>query len=295
MDSEDEAVAAIAKHNWADLRAESLEDRGSAAYRKAVFTLAEEIAKRTRAVRELVDDVPLDESVRDTEAEKDEDDAPGVIDLLAAAEEAFPHLNEVMEVIGNDIQLIGSITEETGKLIDAAAERGAGLKPALTLTEQLARKLAEPAGRIERNGREYAVTLAALDPGVQTNLDLIEEREQAEDEVTFLRSVQEMAEAADQALDQLQGMVDEARAAAKLSRSLRGPLGRMQRGIQECSTDARSSRTGSPSEGAAGVWRRCAACVGVGVATVRLGSTRGLQSATCRWDPGPGFRGTGGP
>jgi hypothetical protein len=232
-DSNDEAIRAVAKYQWQDLREERLEDRNSADYRKAVSKLAEEIAKRAAAVTETVHDASDPEASLGTEDEDEELDAPGIIDLLASSEDAMPHLTEILEEFSQQIRTIGEMVTATTEANEAASARGQGIKAALVNTEKLARQLEAPTGKIEELGRDYAATLAELDPGIHARLDLIAESGEREDEHRqFLSVTRELAQTADEALGELETLVEGARSMAKLSRSLRSPLRRMQGGLQ---------------------------------------------------------------
>ncbi len=107
------------------------------------------------------------------------------------------------------------------------------MKGRLVQTERMAHTLSEPAIAIERLGHEYAVVLAALDPGVQTLLDLAAKSEpDAEGRAELLTVIQELATSADDALTGLSEMLAIGDETSKLSRSLRAPLNRIRKGLQ---------------------------------------------------------------
>jgi hypothetical protein len=230
-DSGDEAIRAVAKYNWEDLRDERLEDRDSSDYRKAVGRLAAELAKRVTVVTESVQDVPTrSDSEHDP---SDGDSGPGVLEHLAKSEDAMPHLTDVLNAIGAEIRDVGAIVAKAAEEADAAVARGLGVKTALSITERLAQNLNDPAGRIEEQGRDYVATLGELDPGIHARLDLIADQdERGEEQDEFLEVIGEMAEAADEALDQLGELVQSARQMGTYSRSLRAPVRKMTAGLQ---------------------------------------------------------------
>lgn len=230
-DSTDEAIKAIATHQWQDLRDVRLEDRSSSEYRKAVSGLAAALSLRASEVTESVEDVPARSSEQTTEVV---DEGPGYLERIVEGDDAIERLSPIMEMIGNDIVNSGSLAEKAGADIDAAKKRGQGTKAALTVTERLARELAKPASELEEHGHEYNETLVQLDSGMQARLELM--AAQAEpldsDQMSFLRTVQDLASTADTALDQLQDLVVGVNSTAKLSRSLRAPARRMRAGLQ---------------------------------------------------------------
>ena len=150
--SEDEAVRLVAKYNWEDLRAERLEDRDSSAYRKAVAALAEKLAERARRARK-VEDMP-DALVDFSPSAVAEDEKPGILDSLVTTEEATPVAAGRLQEIGEKIEEINDLLNQTSADLQAATKRGQGMKAALTLTNRLARKMSEPATVINASGRD---------------------------------------------------------------------------------------------------------------------------------------------
>ena len=153
-ESNDEAVRAIARHQWLDLRDVRLEDRASADYRKAVSGLAGEIAARASQVAATVDDLPMIASDTSSEAEGtgDEDGSPGFLELLAQGDEAMEKLTGIMVSFGSDIQLIGDLSNRAQEALEVALAREKGTRAALSITERYARGLQEPA-EARREGR----------------------------------------------------------------------------------------------------------------------------------------------
>jgi hypothetical protein len=231
-DSSDEAIRAIATHQWQDLREVRLEERESAEYRKAVNGLAGEIAKRAVEVAETVDDVPSRPAEILEEATED-DGEPGILEILTEGDEAFEKLTNIMGGIAEDIKEVGEISETANSDLEAAVARGQGTKAALTITERYARQLSDPADRIADRGQEFAASMTSLDASMHTRLNILGEEGSLSDEhVEFLRGVEELAATSDEALDQLADMVRSATALANVSRSLRAPVRRMKEGLQ---------------------------------------------------------------
>ncbi|MBS1890371.1 MAG: TIR domain-containing protein [Actinobacteria bacterium] len=235
-DAEDEAIAAIARHQWRDLRDVRLEDRSSSVYRKSVSALAEEIAERASEVAETINDLPSASGQEDSPAkprDDDGDDAPGHLERLIEGESAMESLTKLMAGFGEDIEVIGNMANEAAGELTQAASDGQGTKRALVITERFATEMSVPASRMQERGAEFARLLVLLDRGMQTQLDLIEASGSPDsDQRDSLRAIEEMAGTADQALDALQELIESIEPTAKLSRSLRAPIRQMKAGLQ---------------------------------------------------------------
>lgn len=244
-ESADEAVVLVSRHQWQDLRTVRLEDESSSAFRKAVDGLAAELARRTLEVNASVDDLPADSAalvvraskavVADAEAEDPlQDDEPGFLEKLAASEDAWPEITEVMEAIGTEIEKIGDLMADATARIAAADARGTGIKARLAITEAVAHKLGRPAETIEELGYRYATLMTTLDAGVLALLEMAEsaDREGDDELQEFFTNTKALVETSDGALTSLQGMVDSAVATAKYSRSLRSPVSKMRNGLR---------------------------------------------------------------
>lgn len=230
-ESSDEAIRAIATHQWKDLRDVRLEDRESAQYRKAVDGLAGEIARRAIEVAETVEDIPP--QLGPAIAIPDEDEEPGILEILTEGDEAFEKLTALLGGIGGDIEQVGSLSTTANEEIEAATARGQGTKAALRITEKYAKELSAPADRIASRGQEFATSMSALDASMDTRLNLLSEEESLTAEhVEWLRSLEELAAISDEALDQLADLVRSATSMSRASRSLRAPVGRMKEGLQ---------------------------------------------------------------
>lgn len=233
--STDEAVTLVSRYQWQDFRGVRLEDEGSAVFRKAVSGLAVELA--SRAVRvDTVQDVPEPADTTPLPAAPpgdEDDDEPGILEKLVTAEESMPQVTEILEGARRQIEQVSELVEDSTQRMQTADARGQGMKARLVITERLAKALGGPTAEIEEFGRQYAELLTTLDPGVHAMLDLVALDETAtEARAEFLHVVQSLAANADEALPQFHELVESSKEAAEFSRSLRGPLRRMQTGLQ---------------------------------------------------------------
>lgn len=238
--SSDEAVRLVAKYNWEDLREERLEDRESSVYRKAVVKLAENLVERVQRVQD-VQDTPGEAlagsrhpgssgALAEVGSREGED---GIIDRLAATEEAFPQALTLLNRLGERLNEVSDMTERSAGEMRAAAGRGQGAKAALSFSNRLAHELSPPASGIAAIGHEYGKVMGEIDSGIRARLDMVEEREGplGQDDNEFLEETVGLVTAAHAAAEGLEGMLESMEPVSKLSRSLRTPLGEMKDGL----------------------------------------------------------------
>jgi hypothetical protein len=246
----DEAIALVAQYQWQDFREVRLEDEGSSAFRKAVHALGSELARRVQEVTATGTDLPpaggpegVASSVGGRPGELKEaspagseavdDEAPGLLELWADAEDAMPELGDILEAMTRELERVANMVKTAGARVTEADARGDTMKARLVVTQALARQLAEPAERIQELGHRYAATLVKLDPAILTMLEVAGEDESVSgpELAVFLTSLRELAAAAESTLQDLGGFVASIDDTAKLSRSLRRPLGQMRTGL----------------------------------------------------------------
>lgn len=231
-ESSDEAVRFVAKYNLEDLREARLEDRDSAAYRKAVAKLAEELVKQAESVRD-VEDVPTPLAEAGVPEQPEVDDGPGIIDRLAATEYAMPKAVELLQEISQRMEEINEKLEHASADFEAANKRGQGMKAALSVTNRLAHELSEPATGIAAAGEEYGRVLADVDSGVSARFELLDMSEElTSDDKQFLQELIGSNTAAIQGQEGLEALLAAAEPVATFSRSLRRPIDEMRRGLR---------------------------------------------------------------
>lgn len=230
--SADEAVRLVAKYNWQNLQKERLEDRDSSAYRKAVAELAAELVNRAEMARQ-VEDAPVAVTDEGAIQELKNDDGRGVIERLAAGEDAAPKVVVLLQGIGKHLEEINERLQRANTDLQAANKRGQGMKGALTITNRLAGEMSQPAENIAVSGHEYGQVLAEVNASVDTQLDFIEElNERISEHSDFLKALVELEGAAMQGQEGLEEMLSSAEPIAALSRSLRTPIESMRSGLR---------------------------------------------------------------
>ena len=232
--SNDEAIRAIARHQWRDLREVRLEDQRSSVYRKAVSGLAGEIAMRAAEVAASVQDLPRPVDSLTAEPFDASEGEPGFLELLADGDDAVEAITTLMNLLSTDIQTVGTMASDAAGELRSAAEKGQGTKRALVITERFAHNLSPLAKQMEERGQEFTRLLSMLDSGTQIRLGLLEASESPLDDqqVGYLVEIEEVAGSADEAVNALEELVSSIDPIAEMSRSLRAPARKMRSGLQ---------------------------------------------------------------
>jgi hypothetical protein len=197
MAADDEALATIARIQWDDWRVLRLEDVDSPAYRQGVHRLAtrlvrvsEEVARRPVLTdeddlgRRLSEASEAIAGVRGGTSEDSsaDDGEPGIVDVLAEAEEALPRWNATIEEMGRVLEEIGVLTQDAALGIHQSDAQGKGFAGRLNVARELAQKLDAPADKLLALGSSYASDLLAVDAGFLTLIDVIDEGLDSEDD-----------------------------------------------------------------------------------------------------------------
>ena len=217
--------------DWTELR---LEDRSSPAYRKGVNRLAQRLADTVLAVSSVPE--PVSEPQRQ-EHETTEDEAPGILELLAEAEDAMPRWQRVVEEFGPVLEQLAEIAQAGTVEMEASDHRGGGAAGRVRVAARIAAGMREPANEILRLGEQNTREVEVVDAAITAMLDAMEEdppatpseREQA---LELFKSVEEMVRASAEStvgLEQLSGSLNQA---ARITRTMR-PIARdLQRGLR---------------------------------------------------------------
>ncbi|MGV9312748.1 toll/interleukin-1 receptor domain-containing protein [Streptomyces sp. NPDC003691] len=227
----DEVVELIARRQWVDWRELRLEDETSPVYRQAVHKLALKIS-------EVLESAPPAMPVAIARQSLTADDEPlGFLELMAEAETALP----VWVGIGQKFpEVLSSISLETSWAAEEMAKsdaRSGGFAGRMRVTEQLSKRLAEPAAQVEALGGQYWAALASIDPGIQGFIRRAGEEDLSpEDRQTvreFFMHIQELAATSSNTTMQLQGFSDSMEGVTHLSSHLKPQLRIIQAGVQK--------------------------------------------------------------
>ena len=237
-DLADEAMLLVSpRHyeNWTDLR---LADRGSPDYRKGVHRLAQRLADTMLAVSSSTPQPPaMTEAAAQREAVAQDEEAPGLLDLIAEGDEAMPRLVDVTERLGRALEDVGRITEEISSKMDASDRRGGGTAGRVKLAAVLASNLRPVATEILRLGEENTRELGSVDAAISTMLKMVEEAppddpDQQREALAFFETIEQTAEAAADGTRQLGDLFGTLDQTARLTRTLRPVARDLQRGLR---------------------------------------------------------------
>jgi hypothetical protein len=175
----------------------------------------------------------LEAAVGDSE---DSDDAPGRLDLLAAAENTLPQWLETLEGISREITSVGELVGAAGEEMKRGDAQGKGFAARPTAARKLAQRLREPTENIYSLGNAFASQLHQIDPGFRTIIEQAPSEIRDDPEArakfcVFFQSIRELSGSADEALQSLQNMIDAASPGESLARDLRNPLRRLRQGL----------------------------------------------------------------
>lgn len=233
-DSDDEAVALVASTQYVDWRDLRLEDESSTPYRRAINLLASRLADIAAAVAERPEVLPGEVAAPSDDGSED-DDEPGVLDLIARGEEIIPEWVQTMEQFSAELEGLGPLTEAATARMVAAAQGGSAAAR-LTVARQFAEELSGPAERILELGTRYAAQAVDIDPIVLMVIRMAEAPDQSEED---LRSLEEFFETIDRLASMTQSATDSSAefrqviaTTAKMSKDLRRPIGKMVNGVR---------------------------------------------------------------
>lgn len=147
-------------------------DRASGVYQAAVSGLAEEPVRRVDLV-EAVDIVAAAGKVEVEEPSSSSD--PGLLDRLAALEEAMFRWTSTLQDIGEEIRKIGELMDQGAEQMERGEQQGKGFAPRLSVARRVATDLAEPVERIEHLGQMFASDLGTIDDGLRILLSRLAE------------------------------------------------------------------------------------------------------------------------
>jgi len=199
-----------------------------------VSRLATKLVDIAEKITELSSATSAVPATAGTDLTVEEDETPGVVEILAEGEQAITTIVEITEAVTPVMERFGELAEEATGRLHAADARGAGFAGRLRETERFATELAEPASEIERLGQQYAAELVKLDPAVLTLIDLAAnaDADEVEDAEKFFNSMRELTGAAGGAIVHLETFVSQLDGMTALSRGLRKPLRQMKSGLR---------------------------------------------------------------
>lgn len=172
--SDDEIMGIIRAAEWVDFRDAALEDPESSPYRKAVRTLAREIAARIQTIEATPTEALGDTDIwaPGTPAADDHEDEPGIFEILADGESAAHEVGERLNGLAPLLEALGVAARTGTERIEASDSSGKGFAGRVVAARALAKDLAEPADRIETLAADVLRMLLKIDPMIEILVDL---------------------------------------------------------------------------------------------------------------------------
>ncbi len=231
--TDDDLIKLIRTFQWEDWSEIRFLDIMSEGYRRGVARLAARIVEANHRAEEtsIANTARIEEM-----PEESKDDMPGVIDSLASSEEMLLKLPETLNAIGQDINQIGQLTQESTNAINRGNANGKGFAARLIIARQLASQLSEPIERIWSLSNIFASQLHDVDVGFriiieQAPSEIKDNPEIKQNFCAFFEMVRTMSNSSNGAIESFQKMYAASEPLEKLSRDLRPPLRRLKQGL----------------------------------------------------------------
>lgn len=232
--SPDDLMALVRTFHWEDWRDLRFMDTASEGYRRGVARLAARLVDANKQAETAVVVPPT--IAGDVTSKDDTDNAPGLIDRMAAAEEALPKWQEALQSLKSSIESIGQVMTEAKADVDRADAQSKGFAGRLVVARRVAGKLKEPVDRIWSDSNEFASQLHQVDDGLRALI------EQAAAEVQgapdsrpavceFFETIRQLSASAHEVLESVRQMIESIAPVESMSRDLRPPLRRLREGL----------------------------------------------------------------
>jgi hypothetical protein len=230
----DDLIALVKEFQWEDWTNLRFADRTSSDYRRGVAKLAERLVA-ANAAADAADVAAAAEALTEARSTPDSDD-PGILDRIAAAEDALPQWSETLGRIGMEITRIGEAMERANVEMQESDRSGKGFAGRLRVARGVADDVAEPSTELLQLGNDFTTQLHAVDNGIRTLVEQavaeVESDPNARDDVCeFFDTVRQLARASDDGLGMLTEMIDAIEPLERMSRDLRTPLRALRQGL----------------------------------------------------------------
>lgn len=230
----DDLVALINRFQWEDWTDLRFAEPSSGAYRKAVVKLAERLASANRVAEHLA---TTDTNSNDTvHRDSSDQEAPGLVDMIADAEEAMPDWQATVEEIGNEITRVGNLVQQKTRDLNHVSTIDSGMRGRVRVAKALSVALTDPSRKVEELGSKFATQLHTVDDGIRALISLASESDQpnAEERTSicdFFASIKSLSSSIQGSVASMQSMVDSFEPLERMSRDLRLPLRRLRTGL----------------------------------------------------------------
>jgi hypothetical protein len=236
-DLADEAMILVRPRQYEDWTSLRFDDRASADYRKGVALLAQRLADTVQAVSSLPAALAEPAESQSPRGQLAEDESPGVLDLLAAGEDAMPRWRDVIDQLNPAFDQLTAIVQRGAAEMEASDARGAGATGRLQAATRVASQMREPVAKILRLGEGNTREVAIVDAALDATLDAIGEHPPAdaaelEQVLQFFDATQGMVAAAATSAAGLEELSRSMSQSARISRVFRPVARDLQRGLR---------------------------------------------------------------
>lgn len=234
-ESSDELVNLVRSFQWEDWRDLRFSDRSSEPYRRGVARLAVRLIEANRrqpGTPETIDTLPSAANTMKDCA----DEPPGLIDLLANAEEALPKATDAMALISTEIEAVGQVMRGGAEEIRNGDSHGKGFAVRLLVARKLVHRLKDPVERIETSANAFASQLHDVDQGFRIMIDQAPDTIRADPESKinvcgFFATIRSTSTSAHASFASVKQMIDSIEPIEKMSRDLRPTLRRLRQAL----------------------------------------------------------------
>lgn len=232
-DSSDDVKALVAATQFVDWEGLRFEDEDGPMYRRAVNGLAKRLVDLSQQV-EARPMVGPGTTIATTDADDEDEDAPGLLDLIGDFEPAAQDWLKTVNRFAPLMLEFNDVLNEGSEELDAVA--GKPFAHRVLALKKIAARLEPSTKGIEKTGAEYITRLLALDPSVRAMIELSmattpgTDAEKAAKEQ--FRAIKSMAATSSDAVESLSEAGRSARKYAKYSRDLRPAFRRFEVGTR---------------------------------------------------------------
>jgi len=235
--TQDDAIGLVKTFQWVDWRNLRFADPTSVEYRSAVAGLAQRLVDANRKALSAEVEKEADVAPADSADGSPDSGEPGIIDLLAAGENALPEWADIISDFSREMENFNTLTVNATEEIGVADRANKGAAGRLVVARKLAKNLAEPAEHMLELANRYAAKSYDVDAAITMLISGAPEEvennpDTKETACEFFDSVTTMAQSSREAVHGLEEMSQTLAAAENLSRDLKPPIQKVKKSIQ---------------------------------------------------------------
>jgi hypothetical protein len=224
-------VNTFQREDWRDLRFTEIT---SEAYRRAVAKLAARLVEANKQAEQT--SVPIPKAILGEVTDEDLDESPGFIDQIATAEETLLQWPDTLKSITQEISSIGAIMKDGTDDIQRADNQGMGFSARLVVARKIASRISDPTEKIWALSNKFASQVHDVDAGIRTIIEhtpkeISENPESKDNFCNFFGAINQLNNATNYALENIQGMINSIEPIEKLSKDMRPILRRLKQGL----------------------------------------------------------------